>query len=89
MGVGLVTGLAREGLQVGRDVLLIGFDDIEECAEIWPKLRSVDCDIARFGHDTAAWLSDWMRNGTAPPMESRAPATLNARASTGMSNCAG
>jgi hypothetical protein len=35
------------GSTVGRDIRVVGFDDIEEAALAWPDLSSVACDIAR------------------------------------------
>lgn len=82
VALGLLNGLARNGRQPGRDIRLVGFDDIAECAEVWPGLSSVSCDIARFGDDMAARLLSWLDRGTAPPMETRAPVALIARASS-------
>lgn len=82
VALGLMNGLARRGRVVGRDIRLVGFDDIEECAEVWPALSSVSCDIARFGHDTAGRLLGWLNRGAVPPDETRAPVALIARASS-------
>ncbi len=82
VALGLMNGLARRGRHVGQDIRLVGFDDIEECAEVWPALSSVSCDIARFGHDTAARLLGWLNRGVVPPDETRAPVGLIARASS-------
>lgn len=82
VALGLMNGLARQGRVIGRDIRLIGFDDIEECAEVWPALSSVRCDIARFGQDMAARLLAWLTEGRVPPDETRAPVSLMLRAST-------
>lgn len=82
VALGLLSGFAQSGVQVGRDFRLIGFDDIEECAQVWPQLSSVRCNIAQFGRDTAATLLAWLQNGIAPPPEHRAPVKLIARASS-------
>lgn len=82
VALGLMAGFARLGRQIGRDFRLVGFDDIEECAQAWPQLSSVSCDIARFGRDTAATLVDWLTKGVRPPPEHRAPVHLVARASS-------
>ncbi|MFV0293703.1 MAG: LacI family DNA-binding transcriptional regulator [Paracoccus sp. (in: a-proteobacteria)] len=82
VALGLMNGLARSGRRVGQDVRLVGFDGIEECAEVWPALSSVSCDIVRFGNDAAGRLLDWLKRGTIPPAEIRAPVTLIARASS-------
>lgn len=82
VALGLMNGLARQGRPVGRDLRLVGFDNIEECAEVWPALSSVSCDIARFGHDTAGRLLNWLNSGVVPLDETRAPVGLIARASS-------
>ena len=82
VALGLMNGLASRGRRVGRDIRLVGFDDIEECAEVWPALSSVSCDIARFGHDTAGRLLGWLNRGQVPLDETRAPVGLIARASS-------
>jgi LacI family transcriptional regulator len=83
VALGLIAGLQRDGVTVGRDIRVVGFDDIEEAALSWPDLSSVACDIARFGQDTARALLDWLDNGTRPPAERRAPVHLVVRASSG------
>lgn len=82
VALGLMNGLARAGRQVGRDIRLVGFDGIAECAEVWPALSSVSCDIAHFGDDTSGRLLRWLDKGVVPPPEIRAPVTLIARASS-------
>ena len=82
VALGLMNGLARQGRRVGQDIRLVGFDNIEECAEVWPALSSVSCDIARFGHDTAGRLLGWLNRGVVPSDEIRAPVGLIARASS-------
>jgi LacI family transcriptional regulator len=87
VALGLMAGLARQGVEVGGRIRLVGFDDIEECALSWPQLSSVSCDIAVFARDTAATLLGWLGEGTKPPAESRAPVHLVARASS-LGRCA-
>src|SRR6056297_25526 len=83
VALGLIAGLHREGVAVGRDIRVVGFDDIEEAALAWPDLSSVACDIAGFGRDTAGALRDWLDTGTRPVAERRAPVGLIVRASSG------
>ncbi|MGP1355038.1 LacI family DNA-binding transcriptional regulator [Roseicyclus sp.] len=82
VALGLMAGLAREGVAVGSAMRLVGFDDIEDCALSWPQLSSVSCDIAVFARDTAAALLAWLTEGTKPPPEQRSPVHLVARASS-------
>ncbi|WBU65301.1 LacI family DNA-binding transcriptional regulator [Paracoccus aerodenitrificans] len=82
VALGLMNGLAHAGRRVGQDIRLVGFDDIAECAEVWPALSSVSCDIARFGDDMARRLLSWLDTGAAPPNETRAPVGLVVRQSS-------
>ncbi|WBU54566.1 LacI family DNA-binding transcriptional regulator [Paracoccus sp. SCSIO 75233] len=82
VALGLLNGLARAGRHVGKDIRLVGFDNIQECNEVYPALSSVSCDIAQFGHDMAGRLLNWLNAGERPPMETRAPVALIARASS-------
>ncbi len=83
VALGLLSGCAEIGRRVGQDLRLIGFDDIEECAQVWPALTSVRCDIAGFGRQMAENLLDWLEQGVQPPPELATPVTLIQRASTG------
>jgi hypothetical protein len=85
VALGLIAGLQRDGVAVGRDIRVVGFDDIEEAALAWPDLSSVSCDIAGFGQETARALLDWLDNGTRPPAERRARSSAQgARLERGM-----
>jgi len=84
VALGLSAGLAAAGARVGEDILLVGFDDVEECALVHPALSSVRCDSDAFGSACAGAMVEWLRDGTEPPVERRAPVTLSARASTGV-----
>ncbi len=82
VALGLLSGFARLGRQVGTEFRIVGFDDIEECDQAWPRLSSVACDSAQFGRDAAAALLDWVETGQRPPPERRAPVELVARESS-------
>jgi LacI family transcriptional regulator len=60
----------------------MGFDDIEECADAWPTLSSVSCDISGFGEKIAAIILRWITEGLAPEPEWLSPVSLALRAST-------
>lgn len=82
VALGMMAGLAEAGRLPGRDILLVGFDDIEEARLAYPPLSSVDCDVPRFGRQGAATLLRWMEAGAAPRAEERLPVTLRIRASS-------
>jgi len=83
VALGLLSGCAEIGRGVGRDLLVVGFDDIEDCAQVWPALTSVSCGIAEFGREMAETVLGWLEDGKAPPPERLSPVALIPRASTG------
>lgn len=82
VALGLLSGCAEIGRHVGPDLMVVGFDDIEDCAQVWPGLTSVSCGIDRFGRTCAETLLAWLETGTAPPAETLSPVDLIRRAST-------
>ncbi|MDP3264155.1 MAG: LacI family DNA-binding transcriptional regulator [Tabrizicola sp.] len=83
VALGMIAGFAAEGRQVGREFRLVGFDDIEECAMVYPQLSSVRCNIAGFGRAAADTLVDWLEQQKHPVAVTRAPVELVVRASSG------
>lgn len=82
VALGMLSGYQEAGVCVGKDVRLVGFDDIEECALVFPQLSSVRCDIAHFGEAAANAILAWLKSGARPPDEHRAPVTLVPRQSS-------
>ena len=82
VALGMLSGFAELGCRVGQDFRLVGFDDIEECAQVWPQLSSVRCDIAGFGRRTADTMLAWLEQGQKPASEQRAGVELIIRASS-------
>lgn len=82
VALGLHAGFARDGRSLGQEFRIVGFDDIEDCALVWPQLSSVACDIDGFARVTADRLLAWMQDGTRPAPEHRAPVKLITRTSS-------
>lgn len=82
VALGLLSGCARRGIAVGRDLRVVGFDDIEDCASAHPTLSSVRCDVAGFGARIAATILAWIEEGTAPDPVTRTPVELVIRGSS-------
>ncbi|WP_341862877.1 LacI family DNA-binding transcriptional regulator [Gymnodinialimonas sp. 57CJ19] len=82
VALGMLSGFAREGVALGREFRLVGFDDIEDCAQVWPQVSSVGCDIEGFARSIADGLLAWMLNGDTPLPERRFPVELVARTSS-------
>jgi LacI family transcriptional regulator len=82
VALGMISGFAGRGRLVGRDFRLVGFDDIEEAAQSYPPLSSVQCGFAGFGRDMARTLMAWLSEGQKPPPETRSPVQLVVRGSS-------
>jgi LacI family transcriptional regulator len=82
VALGVISGFASRGRVVGRDFRLVGFDDIEESAQSFPPLSSVQCGIAHFGQQMAATLMRWLNEGERPVPEIRTPVELVVRGSS-------
>jgi len=82
VALGMLSGFAKLGRIVGPAFRIVGFDDIEDCAQAWPPLSSVRCDIARFGKQIAATVLDWLETGAVPAPETRTPVELVIRDSS-------
>ncbi|MDZ4066090.1 MAG: LacI family DNA-binding transcriptional regulator, partial [Tabrizicola sp.] len=60
--LGLLTGCTEQGRSIGTSLKIVGFDDIEDCAQVYPALSSVRCDIAGFGRQMAETVLEWLEN---------------------------
>ncbi|SFS14122.1 DNA-binding transcriptional regulator, LacI/PurR family [Microbacterium sp. cf046] len=49
MALGLMHAIRDEGLDVPRDISIVGFDDIPEAAHFWPPLTTVRQDFSELG----------------------------------------
>lgn len=49
MALGLLHAIRDDGLDVPRDISIVGFDDIPEAAHFWPPLTTVRQDFAELG----------------------------------------
>ncbi len=83
VAAGVTLGLARLGLEAGRDVSVTGFDDIED-ARLWsPPLTTVAVDPRGIGQQLAEALLDRKTNRDAPVRTVNLPVRLQVRASSG------
>ncbi|GAA6209116.1 LacI family DNA-binding transcriptional regulator [Cognatishimia sp. WU-CL00825] len=80
VAIGMIAGFAEAGVTLGSDFRLIGFDDIEEAAQSFPRLSTVRCDVNAFGKWTAGLLLDWLEKGVHPGTPERKPVELILRA---------
>lgn len=82
VGLGMISGFAETPVKVGSDILLVGFDDIEECQQTHPQLSSVRCDVNKFGQTAAEYILNWLNTDIAPQTLPRAAVQLIARQSS-------
>jgi LacI family transcriptional regulator len=82
VALGLLSGCSEIGRAVGPGFRVVGFDDIEECAQVWPTLTSVRSNIAGFGQAMAGTVLDWLEESVKPAAETLSPVELIARASS-------
>ena len=82
VALGVLSGFAELGRPVGPEFRLMGFDDIEDCAQVYPPLSSVRCNIAGFGETVAATILSWLNDRKQPPPEMRTDVQLVVRASS-------
>jgi LacI family transcriptional regulator len=82
VALGLMSGFAEQGRTVGAGFRLVGFDDIEDCAQVYPTLSSVRCNINGFGKTIAATVLDWLEQGTIPAADHLTGVDLVIRASS-------
>ncbi|GAB4577046.1 MAG: LacI family DNA-binding transcriptional regulator [Roseibium sp.] len=82
VALGMLSGCAQIGRDVGSGFKIVGFDDIEEAAQVFPSLTTVRCNIAGFGERIAATVLGWLEEGTVPVPETRTPVDLVMRDSS-------
>lgn len=87
VALGMLSGFAELSRPVGNGFgecgfRLVGFDDIEDCAQVYPALSSVRCNIAGFGEQIAATILRWLEGGLQPAPETRTGVELIIRNSS-------
>ena len=63
---------------------MVGFDDIEECSQVFPTLSTVHCGIAEFGRSIAATILGWLEEGKRPEQETLTAVELVIRDTSGV-----
>lgn len=82
MALGLMHAVRDAGLDVPRDISIVGFDDIPEAAHFWPPLTTVRQDFAEIGRQCVELLLGPADGSSAPGAIEIAP-QLIVRGSTG------
>jgi DNA-binding LacI/PurR family transcriptional regulator len=73
MALGLIHALNQHGLEVPRDVSIVGFDDLEESKHFRPALTTVRQDFTEFGSHAIAMLQAQMNGQKEPKFEAMNP----------------
>ena len=82
VALGVLSACAEFGPRVGKDIRVIGIDDIEACRDSFPTLTSVSCDIPGLADFTAKSMLKWISEGVKPEPVTRTPVTLAQRSSS-------
>ena len=78
---GVLIALKADGIQVPRDISVIGIDDLPNSQSFDPPLTSIHLPTVEMGRATASALADWIEAGT-PPAPIRLETPLITRGST-------
>jgi LacI family transcriptional regulator len=84
VALGMLSGFAKLKRNVGQDFRMVGFDDIEECSQVFPALSTVHCGIAEFGRSIADTILAWLEEGKRPEPETLSPVELVIRDTSGI-----
>lgn len=83
VALGACIGLMNSGLTPGREISVVGFDDIDDAALAIPPLTTMAVSPQNLGRKLARVLLDRIREPDAPPSVTEISATLKVRATTG------
>lgn len=64
---GLAAGFYDRGLQIGRDICLVGFDDVADAEAMRPRLTSVSTSPSEIGHNAVSLLLERIAQPSLPP----------------------
>jgi LacI family transcriptional regulator len=83
VAMGAMAGLDRLGLKVGRDVSVVGFDNVAESAFVRPPLSTIDSSARQLGMEAARRMLDSIGKNAPEPAGAKMPTRLIVRQSTG------
>ncbi len=83
VALGVLSACNEARINVGSDLRVVGFDDIEDCRDSYPTLSSVSCHIPDFAKLTAARILAWVKDDVKPVASERSVVQLITRASSG------
>ena len=80
---GLAAGFYDRGLRIGRDISVVGFDDVTDAEAMRPRLTSVSTAPSEIGRSAATLLLDRITQPSLPPRQLINPTRLHIRDSCG------
>ncbi|MEP0942097.1 MAG: LacI family DNA-binding transcriptional regulator [Rhizobiaceae bacterium] len=83
VAIGACSGMIRMGLQPGKDISVVGFDDVQDAAIATPPLTTMSVSPYQLGRKLARVALDRIRDPEMPTTISLMPAELVTRESTG------
>ena len=82
LAVGAMRALHEQGMTPGKDMSIVGFDDLEEAEYVFPALSTVHIDLARLGEKAAEFLLARAENRETPRQEASITTELVLRQTT-------
>jgi len=79
LAIGAMAAIAQEGLRVGADVAVVGFDDIPMASQTVPPLTTVRIPLLAMGRRAAEMLLQLITSDDEPPASEVVPLSLVAR----------
>ncbi len=76
---GLAAGFYDRGLEIGRDISLVGFDDVADAEAMRPRLTSVSTSPSEIGHNAVSLLLERIAQPSLPPRCWISPTRLHIR----------
>jgi LacI family transcriptional regulator len=83
MAVGAMQAAMDTGLEIARDISIVGYDDIELASVVRPSLTTVSQDYLAIGEAAVKLLTQIIDNEVDAPSPERVPGQLLVRSSTG------
>ncbi|PDT04256.1 LacI family transcriptional regulator [Rhizobium chutanense] len=83
VAIGAMASLERMGLKVGRDVSVVGFDNVADAEFVQPPLTTIDTHARQLGERAATLVLDSIRNGSPMSATTIMETSLVVRDSTG------
>ena len=82
VALGLIAASQSLGREIGVQLRVVGFDNIERSEQSLPPLTSVACGIPEFAKSISGRMLHWLSDGVAPNPDTRMPVKLIKRRSS-------